>query len=712
MAGLLFATVAYQLSQVERLQRINREVSLITMEGSRISIRLLQSLDGVQEFAQKFAVLPDPDYQTQWREWEAAVEEDLQVLSEVGFADREEDVRIRIEEGWAEYRSVAPSLIPGSVTVLPFQLLSQIQALLGDLRIEAEELIAVNEAVIAEQAESSTQASERARFVAWISAGSALSLAALLSFLLYRSISGPLKRLTRGTREIARGRFQHRLRVHGPRELSSLAKDFDRMAARLDELETLKRDFVSHVSHELKTPLAAIQETIEVLLEELPGPLTSKQAHLLELSRSSSGRLSGMISDLLETSRMEAGTRGFVPAVHDASDLIVSVLDEMQPVAEERGLQTSLTLDVGHTELLCDRNRMREVVANLVGNAIKFSPTGGRIRLFLSELDAPPAACPQGQTLAQSEEGPFLLLSVRDKGPGVPDRHKNGIFEKFHQVRRGERLRGQGVGLGLAIASRIVLGHGGAIWVEDGIDRGSIFQVLVPKVPAQWRGEIELATVEPATVKPETAAPTSARRRNRTGKVALSLVILGAVSGCAASMPEAATIAMPIPDPAPEPVSVLAGAQAPTEVSFSPAEIRLVTGWSFLAEAEHVAAYEQFLSVMRDEDSAQHTGEAVWAMALLHLFPSSPFQDLEWAATLLDYLRVRFPNDGLGIQAAWVQALLGDLDAVQVMIDQQEQALQRLTETVDQLKSIDLNRAPAGAPDTRRDAPFAATPDR
>jgi signal transduction histidine kinase len=487
MAALLIGALAYQLSQVEKLQGINREVSLIKMEAARISVRLLQGLEGVREFAAKSAVLGDPDYFTQLEDWKQAVDEDLGRLARVGLSEREEEVRARMEARWEDYRRVAPSL-----TEDPLAFLDEVEAILTDLRFETEELISVNEEVVAERAAASAVAAGEARTVAWIATGSSLALAGLLSLLLYLSISGPLRRLTRGTRELARGRFDHRLAVRGPGELCSLGEDFNHMAEQLGELEGMKQDFISHVSHELKTPLAAIQETIEILLDELPGPVTPKQAHLLELSRKSSTRLSSMISNLLEISRLEAGASAYDPRWGDLAEITGAVVEEVGPLAEERRIRLAFhPTAAAEAELACDRDRIGDVVANLVGNALKFSPEEREVRVSLSRVDTLPPVLPPGASeVVADERGPFLLLSVEDEGPGVPDEHKERIFEKFHQVTQPERIRGQGVGLGLAIARRVVEAHSGAIWVEDRPDGGAVFRVLLPRVPFRWRHRV------------------------------------------------------------------------------------------------------------------------------------------------------------------------------------------------------------------------------
>jgi two-component system sensor histidine kinase GlrK len=133
------------------------------------------------------------------------------------------------------------------------------------------------------------------------------SLSILVSLLIVRSISKPLANLTEGTRAIADGKFFYRLDTTRKDEFAQLAQDFNKMTLRLNELDELKKDFVSHVSHELKAPLASMQETIQIMLEEIPGPLTEKQKRLLALNLQSGTRLTSMISNLLDHSTAEAG---------------------------------------------------------------------------------------------------------------------------------------------------------------------------------------------------------------------------------------------------------------------------------------------------------------------------------------------------------------------------------------------------------------------
>jgi len=709
IAGILVGALVHQLSQVEKLQGINREVSLIKLEAARISVRLLQGLDGVGEFAAKWALLGDPDYLPQWEAWEEAVEDDLRRLAAVGLSEPKEKLRLVMEDRWSEYRRAAAGLTEDPVASLP-----GVEAILASLREDTSELIATNEAAVAERAAASAAAAERARRVAWIGTGSAILLAGILSLLLVTSISRPLRRLTRGTRELARGRFEHRLRVRGPAELELLGRDFNRMAAQLGELESMKRDFLSHVSHELKTPLAAIQETIEIFLDEVPGPLTPKQARLMELSRASSQRLSSMISNLLEISRLEAESDAYHPDWNDLAGIVGSVLDEAEPLAQERALRLGLAVEASDTRLLCDRVRLAEVVGNLVGNAVKFSPDGGEVLVTISDAGegSDSRNPPPGRNGAPKGGTPRIIISVEDEGPGIPDSEKERVFEKFRQVPGPRRAGAHGVGLGLAIVKRIVDAHGGTVTVGDRPGGGASFQVVLPRIPPRWKdleepGEEVQEPAGRSGAFPE-GSPVPAASPRHAGVRTLPVTVLAltgfALGGClpfqGGGAGEDSRVGAPPVTTAGTPESPASG---PETAGSSPilvdgvAGLLVARGWSLLAAGEFEEAGRLFAEV-RDGTGgvgSEAKVEALWGLVMVHLLPESSARDPALAVDALTALEEEYPGELPGLQAFLVRELVEELDGVRSVAQEQEEVLRRLVETVEALKRIDLTRRPS-----------------
>lgn len=310
---------------------------------------------------------------------------------------------------------------------------------------------------------ASEASARRAERLALAIALGAFAASVLLSLALIRAILRPLDRLAHGTRELATGRFAHRLPDGAPEEFAGVARDFNAMAHRLEELDRLKKDFVSTVSHDLKTPLSSMQETVEVMLEELPGPLSPRQRRLLELNRESARRLAQMLAKLLDLSRLEAESDPQRDLV-DLAALARDAVDRFDIARPGRGPVFALIAPAAPLWVRANGGGIAQVLDNMIENAMKFSPAGGTIRVAVADLPA----------------NGTVLLSVADEGPGVPDAEKDRVFERFHQTSSGRAVPNRGVGLGLSICRHIVDAHGGMIWVADHEPRGAVFCVLLP----------------------------------------------------------------------------------------------------------------------------------------------------------------------------------------------------------------------------------------
>jgi two-component system sensor histidine kinase GlrK len=299
----------------------------------------------------------------------------------------------------------------------------------------------------------------RARRASIIAAVAALLVACLLAIALVRMVAGPVRRVCAATRALARGEFSGRARPSGPPELSALAEDFNAMASRLGELDRLKEELLSNVSHDLKAPLASMHETNELLLDEVPGPLTSSQRNLVLLNQGCNSRLSNMVADLLDLSRLQGGAMSFAIDRHDLSRVARVAVGELSTMANARRIGIDMEAPAEPVLVECDETLLLRAIENLLSNAIRYSPVGGRVRMEVA--------------LGEAE---MAVLVVHDEGPGIPDEHKARIFERFYRV-DPKRKGGPGTGIGLAIAKSIVDGHAGTIRVEDAPGGGSRFVV-------------------------------------------------------------------------------------------------------------------------------------------------------------------------------------------------------------------------------------------
>lgn len=483
LMGLLAAALAYQASAIISLQTINRELTENRFRATTASLRLRRQLDLVDEFYRKYFGLRSGDYLTKLNEARGVFEAGLTESIGNAGSERERQALEQIQEAWKRLTGQANGVMARIDNLDPDDFPLSLRADLDGLQASINRIYDESIPMIDELLARSRVTGERAQRFSLIAATGAFLVGGLISFLIMRSVSSRLTRLTQGTRAIAEGDFAYRLSSSADDEFHKVARDFNYMARRLNELDQMKKDFVAHVSHEIKSPLASMRETVELLLEETPGALTDRQRRLLELNLKCSRRLSSMIENLLDLSRMEAGAMEYDLKKQDLAPLIQTAVSEFELPAREKKIEINCRLPEPPLLATCDGDRIIQVVANLVGNAVKFSPHGSVIEVNAMRANSHSVKLPSqwlSRIPASGNRGDYWVVEVADEGPGVPDSSKASIFERFHQVKRGARMHGQGTGLGLAICRTIVVAHGGTIWVEDNPGTGSRFRFVIP----------------------------------------------------------------------------------------------------------------------------------------------------------------------------------------------------------------------------------------
>lgn len=287
-----------------------------------------------------------------------------------------------------------------------------------------------------------------------------LIMAVMLSFIITRSITRPVGRLKEKTREIARGDFTGELDVRSPPEMAELARAFNYMGSRLNELDQLKSDFFSTMSHELRTPLTSIKEGIGLLLDDRGSASPEKQQRVLRILSEESNRLIGIVNSMLDVSKMEAGMMTYDYENSQLLPLIRQVMQEMEPLAEGKHIALEADLPAELPPLRLDQERILQVLRNLIGNALKFTGQGS-VCVTARHCDA------------------AVEVSIKDSGPGILPENLLTIFDKFRQASRVGSRNG-GTGLGLAIVHHVISSHGGKIWVESEPGQGSTFTFALP----------------------------------------------------------------------------------------------------------------------------------------------------------------------------------------------------------------------------------------
>lgn len=229
----------------------------------------------------------------------------------------------------------------------------------------------------------------------------------------------------------------------------------------LRRLETVRRDFVSNVSHELKTPLAAIQALVETLLDDEEMDRETARGFLARIEKQSE-RLNAIVLDLLSLSRLESEAHRVERSPVDLREVIRACLDMQQTVAGKRSIAITSALPESEVRVLADVESMQQLLGNLLDNALKYTPEGGRVEIRL--------------TTQKSR----AIVEVQDTGVGIPPEHLHRIFERFYRVDRARSREVGGTGLGLAIVKHIALAHGGIVDVQSNPGKGSTFTVRLP----------------------------------------------------------------------------------------------------------------------------------------------------------------------------------------------------------------------------------------
>ncbi len=293
---------------------------------------------------------------------------------------------------------------------------------------------------------------------------SAIAIVSLIvaSFFITRSITRPLTILMEKTKEISKGVFNDNLNIPSPPEISELTGAFNSMCGQLKMVDKMKSDFYSSMSHELRTPLTSIREGINLLREGVGGAVPEKQRRLLAILSEESKRLIDLVNSLLDLSKMEAGMMTYTFEPGALAPLIERAATEMIPLIEARKIILQKEIVEKLPVIKIDREKILQVLRNLIGNAMKFTPEGGRVRVVARLVNR------------------GVEVSVSDTGPGIKKENLTAIFEKFHQASFKHSNPIKGTGLGLSIVKHVITAHGGKVWAESEPGRGSSFIFVLP----------------------------------------------------------------------------------------------------------------------------------------------------------------------------------------------------------------------------------------
>jgi signal transduction histidine kinase len=259
---------------------------------------------------------------------------------------------------------------------------------------------------------------------------------------------------------------------------------------KLKELDRLKSNFLATVSHELRTPLTSIIGYSEMLQAGIAGEMTEEQSGFVETIRSKGELLLSLITSLLDLNKLERGQLSIDPELVDPHAVLAEVQETYLPEAEKKHIKLEIECPPGLPELSADPVRLRQILINLAGNALKFTPEHGRVKLSaaLAQITLHDADDDDGDGLGAAlmlAPEPAIEFKVTDSGIGIPPEHLSKIFDAFYQVDGSSTREYGGAGLGLAITKNLVDAHHGTIRVESRPNHGSTFSVILPQMPPQ-----------------------------------------------------------------------------------------------------------------------------------------------------------------------------------------------------------------------------------
>ena len=459
---VLAAVGVFGLRAVGRLVSVNREISSETLPALRLAGSVRDSLLTMARLEARFTILRDRRYADLWRESAAHARADLIRLGDLVHGGPEAARLASAREAFERYYNAvveeqgellassgpAPVVIDGPTRRLAEQAETEMEALQQ----------ATHARVLRAQAEVA-RLEERTWKGVGIALAAALVLALLTTAVIALRITRSLRRLSAATTAVAAGSFREPIPVGGRDEVGVLARSFNAMAYRLRQHDELKEEFFATLSHELRSPITSVREAAHLLADGVPGPLTPKQARMVDIIRRSTDRLLRLVNQILDVSRLRAGVLPLERVPLDLDWLVGRAIDELRPQADEARVILARERVGSRFTVIGDEDRLVQVVVNLLANAVRFTPVGGRV------------------TVRVVDAGPECEIQVEDTGVGIPSAELPHVFESYRQAHPGKG----GTGLGLAIVRGLVQAHGGRVTAESQEGKGSRFTVLLPR---------------------------------------------------------------------------------------------------------------------------------------------------------------------------------------------------------------------------------------
>lgn len=458
-------------SNAVAIDRLTDQAQKAVYEATRLiqeSRALSESVIGMERIARQFLVLRDRSLLEAYGKLREGFLRSVRLLRNSRLAEGQQAVLVELVEREAAIHRELAALPPLASADAPFkdqdaQRLQRVAAAFESLSQGAQKLVSHSNEVIDREVETLRQMSQQAHKIMMLQILALVPVAIFLLIGFPLLILPPIRQLAQGIRTLGEGQFDVEITVDGPQDLRYLGQQLNWLRLRLRELEEQKKKFLSHVSHELKTPLTALREGSDLLADEVVGTLNPEQKEIARILRTNSLQLGRLIEDLLTYSAAQFRKGGLNLKQVKMSDVIKDVANDHKLAMRTRHVR--LALDCEDVPVSGDEEKLRTVVDNLLSNAIKFTPEGGTVRVSLRRRDD------------------SAILDVIDDGPGIALDEREQVFAPFFQGRAQPLGAVKGSGLGLSIVREHVLAHGGRVEVVDRPPPGAHFRVTLPLTP-------------------------------------------------------------------------------------------------------------------------------------------------------------------------------------------------------------------------------------
>jgi two-component system sensor histidine kinase GlrK len=453
VAGPLLVALFTNAVAFERLAELSEQAVHSAVKVTQASRTLIGTLNSLERSARQYAVAGEATFLETYRGHRATFRAMLDTIHEGALSETQ---RVEVAE-IARQEAAIHDLIAGTKPTP--ELSARLQKEFAALADRSQSLVRAGDQVIDEEIDKlRTQAVKARSNVFWLVIAlipTAILLIAAFTFL----ISRPITQVSRGIRLLGEGEFGKAIHVNGPADMVRLGEQLDWLRERLVTLEAQKTRFLQHMSHELKTPLAALREGSDLLSSGVVGNLNAEQREIAEILQENSIELRKLIEGLLNYSAVHAKASYLDAKIVGLRDVVKRVVNDRKLAIVSKGLVIELNTE--NVSAYCDEEKIRVLLDNLLSNAVKYSPERGRIAVKLYR------------------DGGDAVFEVTDEGPGIPAPEREKVFEAFYRGTDVPVAAIKGSGLGLSIVKEYVQLHGGQVEILDG--PGARFRIRLPR---------------------------------------------------------------------------------------------------------------------------------------------------------------------------------------------------------------------------------------